>query len=89
VTIVHGAAPGADAITDYYARRMGFVVEPHKADWGRYKKAAGPIRNREMLATGVDQVLAFINKPLEESRGTLDMTTIAMEAGVPVTVIDS
>lgn len=62
----------------------GYVLlDPYPADWDRHGKAAGPIRNREMLAASEpDLVIAFVDKPLTRSRGTHDMVTIAREAGI-------
>lgn len=34
---------------DRAARRLKMYVEPHPADWKRHGRAAGPIRNAEML----------------------------------------
>jgi hypothetical protein len=52
-TIVHGDARGADRMASEIAKRMGYGVEAHPADWERHGKRAGPIRNREMLDSGV------------------------------------
>lgn len=85
-TIIHGGARGADAIADYYARKMGFTVEVFPAEWDRYGKRAGYLRNQAMLDGGADHVYAFVNKPIEESRGTAIMVDIARQAGVPVDI---
>ena len=81
-TIVHGGARGADEITGYYAERFGFKVEVHAADWGTHGKAAGPIRNKEMLDSGIDAVYAFTTATLAESKGTANMVAQATKAGV-------
>lgn len=61
VTIVHGGCPsGADFIADQIARLAGLKVEVHPADWNRYGKRAGFIRNDEMVKAGANVVLAFI-----------------------------
>ena len=83
--IVHGNAPGADRIAARLAYNMGFKVEPHSAKWERYGKAAGPIRNKEMLDSGIDFVEAFHNN-IENSRGTKDMVKIALKADIPVAI---
>lgn len=79
VTIVHGAARGADSLAGRIADRIGYEVETYPADWKAHGKAAGPIRNRQMLATGIDLVVAFPG-----GRGTDHMKKIAREAGVDV-----
>jgi len=79
VTIIHGAAPGADSLAGHVATTLGFDVEAHPANWGKHGKAAGPIRNQEMLDSVVDLVIAFPG-----GRGTQDMTNRAKKAGVPV-----
>jgi hypothetical protein len=78
-TIIHGAAPGADSWAGYVAGTLGFDVEVHPANWAKHGKAAGPIRNQEMLNSGADLVMAFPG-----GRGTQDMTSRAEKAGVPV-----
>jgi hypothetical protein len=82
--IIHGAAPSADAWAGYIAGTLGFHVEVHPADWARYGKAAGPIRNQEMLDGGADLVIAFPG-----GRGTQDMMNRAESADVPVERVES
>ena len=84
--IIEGEAVGADSMAREWARYMGITTWKFPADWTKYGKAAGPIRNKEMLDKGPDLVLAFVDKPLAESRGTANMVKIAQEAGVEVRV---
>lgn len=90
-TVVHGAAPGADSLAGEAVRLRRVASggdikeERHPADWARHGRAAGPIRNREMLNSGIDQVYAF--RLPGESPGTDHMVRIAREAGIPVTVL--
>jgi hypothetical protein len=46
--VVSGCAPGIDRLGGAWAKRRGIPVKPFPADWDKHKKAAGPIRNREM-----------------------------------------
>jgi hypothetical protein len=91
--IVHGACQGADQLAGEVAREpvfreLGFVVEEYPADWARHGRAAGPLRNKKMLATGVDKVLAF-HSNLEHSKGTKHMVQIARDAQVLVEIKES
>lgn len=85
IVFITGMAKGADQIPF----RLGDLdewggVEEYPADWDRYGKRAGPIRNQQMLDEGKpDLVLAF---PTETSRGTYDMIRRAKKAGVEVAV---
>lgn len=47
ISIVCGTAQGADRLGEKYAKEMGFHVAYFPADWKRYGKAAGYIRNKE------------------------------------------
>jgi hypothetical protein len=86
-TIIHGKCRGADSITDDVARRLGFHIERYPAKWSDFGPRAGPIRNQEMLDSGVDRVLAF-HSNIAGSKGTADMVRRARAAGIPVTVFD-
>jgi YspA, cpYpsA-related SLOG family len=79
--VVSGHCPdGADAICELWASRMGWDVEPHPANWVTYGRAAGPIRNAEMVLLGADICLAFIKNG---SRGASDCANKAEKAGIP------
>jgi len=80
--LVHGGARGADSVAGALAHQMGIEVEVYKADWARYGKRAGSVRNQQMLDEGKPGVVfAFYSGP-EKSRGTLDMIGRAKKAGV-------
>lgn len=78
-TLVHGGASGADLHAEAWAIAHGVKRESHPARWDLYGKAAGPIRNHQMLTAGVDLVIAFPG-----GRGTHHMCSIASAAGVQV-----
>lgn len=85
ITVVHGHCPtGADQIADDWCIGAFFEAERHPADWDRHGKAAGPIRNQEMVDLGADLVLAFPARGI--SRGTWDCVDRAREAGIPVRI---
>jgi hypothetical protein len=88
LAFIVGGARGADAFALEWARTWGVGHEVFDADWTRYNAAAGPIRNKAMLDSGVDEVVAFIDKPLYESAGTKNMVLQARKAGVKTIVIE-
>ena len=67
--IVHGAARGADTIAGEVAAELGHTVEVYPAQWNTYGRAAGPIRNNQMLDTKPDLVIAF-HADISKSKGT-------------------
>ena len=79
VMLVHGACPrGADAIAAAYAARcIGYLTEPHPADWRRYGRAAGYRRNAEMIALGADGCTAFIRGGSPGSTGAVRLASAA------------
>jgi hypothetical protein len=83
IIVVHGGASGVDEAADFIARGLGFEVEVVPANWARYGRAAGPIRNREMVET-CDHVVAFWDG---QSKGTLSAIEAAEDLGVEVEVI--
>jgi hypothetical protein len=47
--LLHGAARGADQSIDRAARQLGWAVQAVPAEWERHGRAAGPIRNRQLI----------------------------------------
>jgi YspA, cpYpsA-related SLOG family len=82
--LIHGDAKGADTLAKEWAETVGLdKIEAYPADWDKHGRAAGPIRNKQMLDEGKpDLVVAFIDKPLDQSRGTKNMVEIAKKAGI-------
>lgn len=77
--VIHGGASGADTLAAEWADFFGVDVVCIAADWATHGRAAGPMRNRAMLALHPDLVLAFPGGP-----GTEDMVRQAERAGIPV-----
>lgn len=78
--VIHGAARGADTLGKEWAEDYNVPTEPYPADWKRYGKIAGRLRNAEMLVKGKpDVVIAFPG-----GVGTAHMIQIARDADVPV-----
>jgi len=94
MTVIEGGAKGADSIAALWAEQRrhgaengGYVA--HKsfpADWDRYGKRAGYVRNQQMLDEGKpDLVVAFRSEG--ESKGTDMMIDLARRAGVTTWVV--
>ncbi len=87
-TIIEGEAKGADSMARDIGILLGFKVIPVPAEWDKYHKAAGPIRNAKMLEYQPSLCLAF-HPNIGQSKGTLDMITKARKAGIPVVLVDT
>lgn len=88
--IIEGGAKGADSFGATWAWANKRSHEQYNAEWDVYGKAAGAKRNQQMLVLGEpDRVIAFVDKPLGESRGTHDMVVRARKAGLPVMVVQT
>lgn len=81
--LIHGDCPtGVDRLVDEWARSQDeyIHIEQYPADWKKYGRPAGPIRNQQMLNEGKpDLVIAFPG-----GRGTADMVRRAKAEGVEV-----
>lgn len=78
-TVMHGDCRGADKLAHDAAVDLGFWVEAHPANWKAHGKAAGPIRNRQMLDLRPELVIAFGN-----GVGTRHTIAEASTRGIPV-----
>ncbi|MGC2468017.1 MAG: DUF2493 domain-containing protein [Candidatus Acidiferrum sp.] len=80
--IISGAARGADALGEQWARENGVPLRRMPADWDRHGKRAGYLRNAEMLQHA-DALLALWDG---QSKGTAHMIEIARRKGLLVFV---
>lgn len=78
--VLEGGATGADSLARDWAQSRGINGREFHANWGKFGKSAGPIRNQRMLDVGKpDLVVAFPGND-----GTEDMVSRAAWAHVPV-----
>ena len=83
--ICHGGARGADILAGGWAAERGVPCTVFPADWGRYGRGAGPIRNKQMLDEfKPNMVIAFPG-----GAGTQNMIRLARKAGVIVHIQDN
>lgn len=82
IVVVCGQARGADTLGEQYAKERGYRVDYYPADWKRYGKRAGYLRN-EQMARNADALVAFWDG---ESRGTKLMIELAKKYGLKVRV---
>ena len=83
--VIQGGARGADACARKWAEGCG-ISKTVDAKWKQYGKAAGVIRNSEMLDMNPDLVLAF-HDSIETSKGTKDCVEKARKKGLSVRLI--
>jgi hypothetical protein len=80
ITVVHGACPtGADLWADEWCISNFFEAERYHAEWNRFGKRAGFLRNAQMVEDGADLCLAFIKN---ESKGASMTARLAEQAGI-------
>jgi len=83
-SVVSGGAKGADALAERYAKDNRLPITVYPAEWERYGKKAGYIRNK-LIVNDCDFVVAFWDG---ESTGTKSSLDYARETGKPVMVIN-
>ena len=76
--VVSSGDPGADRCGCLYAQMHGIPVARFYADWQKFGRAAGPIRNRQM-AEYADAVALF-----NGGSGTKSMFLEANKAGIKI-----
>lgn len=82
-TLIEGGARGADRFARDFAVGLNCKVETFNADWKKYGKAAGAIRNQAMIEARPDLVLAFPG-----GAGTADCVRRARKAGIEVRLVE-
>ena len=71
IEIVSGCAAGADSLGECFAREFALEVHRFPAEWEKYGKRAGFIRNKEM-AEFSDVVIAFWDGKSPGTKGMID-----------------
>ena len=82
---VSGGAKGADKLAELYAEKNQIPVVIFKPDWQKYGKAAGVIRNREIIEAA-EMLVAFWDG---ESKGTASSLAFAKKKGMPIHTVIS
>jgi hypothetical protein len=72
-TVICGGARGADALGEAWAESKNVPIEYFPADWNRYGRSAGPIRN-SLMAQQSEALIAVWDG---FSRGTKNMIELA------------
>ena len=78
--VLCGGAAGVDAAGRAWAEARGIPVLDFPADWARYGRGAGPIRNAAMVAAADALLLVWDG----QSRGSADVRRRAVAAGLPL-----
>jgi hypothetical protein len=81
--IISGTARGVDQMGERYAIENNIGIERYPADWKKYGKAAGYIRNDVMAKAG-DWLVAFWDG---KSKGTGHMINLAKKHNLQINVI--
>jgi hypothetical protein len=76
---------GIDKYAKEYCEEQNIPYTIFEADWDKYGLAAGPKRNKAMLDTKPDLVLAL---PYGESKGTRDVIKQARKANLRIYVLE-
>lgn len=78
--LVHGGCSGCDQLcAEIASKEFNVKTEEHSANWERYGKAAGPIRNKEMLESNIDILLVF-----QGGKGTINCKKEAEKLGIKI-----
>lgn len=77
-TLLVGDATGLDSIARDWAFIHNVGMNVFKADWKKFGRAAGPIRNKKMI-NRAGLLLAFPG-----GRGTADCVRAAQHSGIPI-----
>lgn len=83
-SVVSGCAKGGDLLGETWATSQGLPILRHPANWRRDGRAAGPLRNTEMVKNA-DALIALWDGA---SNGTRDVIMKARAAGLRVFVLE-
>lgn len=89
IEIISGGCSGADTMGEWFAEDNNLKLTVFEADWDKYSRAAGPIRNEKMAKYAAESdrgiLIAF---PIGKSPGTRNMIKLANQYGLEVYVAE-
>lgn len=68
---VSGGCCGADSLGERYASENGYAIEIYNAEWSKYGKKAGPVRNQKMAEIG-DYFICFWDGKSKGTKNLID-----------------
>jgi hypothetical protein len=80
--IISGGASGVDKTAEWGAKLRKMTIQIFPADWDAHGKAAGPIRNKQIVESA-DRLVAFWTG---ESKGTRNSIDLATARGIEVVI---
>jgi len=82
IQVVTGGAKGADSMAEKWAIENNLAIKIFKPDWLKYGKAAGPLRNQQIVENST-HVIAF---PSKSGKGTQDTIIRAKKLGIEIAI---
>ncbi len=82
--IISGGCYGTDKLAERFANEYNIVIEVYNAEWNKFGKSAGPIRNKIMIEKS-DFIIAFIK---DDSKGTRNSIRLAESLDKEILVFD-
>jgi hypothetical protein len=79
IEIISGHARGADSLGEQFAKEFKLNLKIFPANWEKYGRGAGPIRNEEMAKYAAEDQGILIAFKFPDSRGTASMIQIAKQ----------
>ena len=85
--VIEGGAKGVDALAKEVANKYKIPVREFPANWAKYGKAAGPIRNKQMIVEGKPDYVLAVHTHFEHSKGTKNMVGLAKKSSIPCWIV--
>jgi hypothetical protein len=82
--VIDGVARGADTLGNMAAKELSLPRRRFPANWKLYGRAAGPVRNQQMLSEGQPNLGLCFHRDLSLSSGSADMTRRLLKAGIEI-----
>lgn len=85
--VIFGDCTGVDTTAKKLCMEMCIDYKVYPAEWTKYKRKAGPIRNKEMV--DLAHVVYAFHTDMKSSKGTKNTILLAKEKGIPARVFTS